>query len=159
MREHPENDLTSGADRFSRARPEPRDFDALADAPDPLVTAQKNRTSTRNAIIYGVATVVVTLLVALVLGLIARAQGGPLCSEGDATWLCTNSWRTWWAVLTSIPPVAGLIGCALIMVRKLNRYERWVPWMGVFWLPIVPFTMLWLVITVGMVAFDAQSAQ
>lgn len=159
MREHPENDLTSGVDRFSRARPEPRDFDELADGPDPLVTAQINRTSTRNAVIYGVATVAVTLLVALVLGLISRAQGGPLCSGGGATWLCTSSWRTWWAVLTSIPPVAGLIGCAIIMVRKLNRYERWVPWMGVFWLPIVPFTMLWLVITVGMLAFDAQSAQ
>lgn len=157
MREHPENDLTSGADRFSLARPEPQTFDELADAPDPLVTAKRNEESTRAAIWYGVATVAITLAFALVLALIARAMGGPLCSEGDATWLCTQSWRTWWAVLTSVPPVAALIGCAVIMVRKLNRYERWMPWMGVFWLPIVPFTMMWLVITVGMLATDGAS--
>lgn len=157
MREHPENDLTSGADRFSLARPEPQTFDELADAPDPLVTAKRNEESTRSAIWYGVATVAITLVFALALALVSRAQGGPLCSEGDATWLCTQSWRTWWAVLTSIPPVAALIGCAVIMVRKLNRYERWMPWMGVFWLPIVPFTMMWLVITVGMLAADGAS--
>ena len=81
-----------------------------------------------------------------------QVQGGELCDAGEATWLCTNTWRTWWAVLTSIPPVAMLIGCAVIMVRKLNRYERWAPWMGVFWLPLVPFTMVWLIITVGMLA-------
>ena len=60
--------------------------------------------------------------------------------------------ETWWAVLTSIPPVAALLACAVIMVRKLNRYERWVPWMGVFWLPLVPFTMVWLIITIGKLA-------
>ena len=57
-----------------------------------------------------------------------------------------------WAVLTSIPPVVALLACAVIMVRKLNRYERWVPWMGVFWLPMVPFTMVVLIITIGKLA-------
>lgn len=155
MREHPENDLNSASDRFSRVRPEPKDFDALADEPDPLVTAQRNRDSTRQAIWYAIATVAITLLIGLSLATISRLQGGPLCSTGDATWLCTQRWRTWWAIITSIPPVVMLIGCAVIMVRKLNRYERWMPWMGVFWLPIVPFTMAWLVVTVGILAFDA----
>lgn len=155
MREHPENDLNSASDRFSRVRPEPKDFDALADEPDPLVTAQRNRDSTRQAIWYAIATVAITLLIGLSLATISRLQGGPLCSTGDATWLCTQRWRTWWAIITSIPPVVMMIGCAVIMVRKLNRYERWMPWMGVFWLPIVPFTMAWLVVTVGILAFDA----
>ena len=97
----------------------------------------------------------ITLAFGLVLALISRVQGGPLCDAGQATWLCTPTWRTWWAILASIPPVAMLIGCAVIMVRKLNRYERWMPWMGVFWLPIVPFTMVWLIITVGILALDA----
>ena len=155
MREHPENDLNSASDRFSRMRPEPKDFDALADEPDPLVTAQRNRDSTRQAIWYAIATVAITLLIGLSLATISRLQGGPLCSAGDATWLCTQRWRTWWAIITSIPPVVMMIGCAVIMVRKLNRYERWMPWMGAFWLPIVPFTMAWLVVTVGILAFDA----
>ena len=149
--EHPENDLHSPADRFSRVRPEPRTFDELADEPDPLELVRRNRRSTRNAVVYALGTVAATLLFALLLAGISRSQGGPLCDASSA-WLCTDTWRTWWAVLTSIPPVAGLIGCAVITVRKLNRYERWVPWMGVFWVPLVPFTMAWLIITVGMLA-------
>ena len=150
--EHPENDLTGAQDRFSRPRPEPKTFDDLADEPDPLTVAKRNQQSTRQAVGYGLATITFTLLFALILATISRVQGGELCDAGEATWLCTNTWRTWWAVLTSIPPVAMLIGCAVIMVRKLNRYERWAPWMGVFWLPLVPFTMVWLIITVGMLA-------
>lgn len=149
--EHPENDLHSPADRFSRVRPEPRSFDELAYQPDPLEVDRANRRSTRNAILFAVGTVAVTVLFALVLAAISRAQGGPLCDAGSA-WLCTDTWRTRWAVATSVPPVAGLLGCAFIMVRKLNRYERWIPWMGVFWIPLVPFTMSWLIVTVGILA-------
>ena len=152
MRDHPENDLHSPADRFSRVRPEPRSFDELADAPDPLEVDRRNKRSTRQAITWALGTVGVTFLLAFVLGLVARLQGGPLCSDGGASWLCTPTWRTTWAVVTSLPPIAGLIGCAVIMVRKLNRYERWIPWMGVFWIPLVPFTMAWLILTIGMLA-------
>lgn len=152
--EHPENDLHSANDRFSRVRPEPHSFDELADQPDPLELNRRNRRSTRNAIIYALGTVAATLLLALILAAISRLQGGPLCdaTSADATWLCTDSWRMWWAVATSIPPVAGLLGCAFIMVRKLNRYEHWIPWMGVFWIPLVPFTMAWLIVTIGILA-------
>ena len=97
----------------------------------------------------------ITFLVAGVLALIAHMTGGPLCEAGEATWLCTNTWRTVWAVVSSIPPVGGILGCAIIMVRKLNRYERWMPWMGVFGLPIVPFAMWWLTITIGILATDS----
>ncbi len=153
MQDHPENDLHSPVDRFSRTRPTPRTFDELADEPDPLAVSRRNARSTRTAIVYALAVVVLTLGVALALASVSRLQGGVLC-DGSATWLCTPAWRTWWAVLTSIPPIAGLIGCAVIMVRKLNAYERWVPWMGVFWLPLVPFTMAWLIVTVGILASD-----
>ena len=121
--EHPENDLHSPADRFSRMRPEPRSFDELADQPDPLEVDRKNRRSTRQAITFAMSTVAVTLLLAFILAVISRAQGGPLC-DGSSAWLCTESWRTWWAVTTSIPPVVGLLTCAVITVRKLNSYER-----------------------------------
>ena len=149
--EHPENDLHSPADRFSRARSQPHTFDELADEPDPLEVDRRNRRSTRGAILFALGTIAATLLFALVLAAISRAQGGPLCSAGSA-WLCTEKWRMWWAVATSLPPIAGLLGCAVIMVRKLNRYERWIPWMGVFWIPLVPFTMAWLIVTVGILA-------
>ncbi len=137
MREHPENDLSYPADRFSRVRPEPQDFDALADEPDPAEVAERNKRSTRQAITFAASSVAITLLVGFVLKAI------PGISENT------------WAVLTSIPPVVALLACAVIMVRKLNRYERWIPWMGVFWLPIVPFTMWWLTVTIGMLALDA----
>lgn len=151
---HPENDLSSDYDYSNRARPDAESFDELADQPDPLVVAERNKASTRQAILYMVSSIVVTLAVAGTLALIFRLIGGPLCEAGEAVWLCSQSQRTWWAVLSSIPPVAALIGCAVIMVRKLNRYERWMPWMGVLWLPLLPFTMWWLTITVGILATD-----
>lgn len=150
--EHPENDLHGATDYYNKVPPEPRDFDELADQPDPVELNERNRASTRQAIIYGAASVAVTLLVGGVLALIARMAGGPLCDAGEAAWLCSNGWRTTWAVVSPVPPVVALLGCAVIMVRKLNRYERWVPWMGVFWLPLVPFTMAWLIVTVGILA-------
>ncbi|WJY69060.1 hypothetical protein [Corynebacterium auris] len=154
MRDHPENDLHGRADYYNRPRPEPQSFDDLADEPDPLEVAQRNRNSTRQAIFYAIGTLAVTALVGFLTALAFRLAGGPLCDSGPATWLCTREARLWWAIINSVPPVAGLIGCAVIMVRKLNRYERWVPWMGVFWLPIVPFTMWWLTVTIGILARD-----
>ncbi|QPK83207.1 hypothetical protein G7Y29_10360 [Corynebacterium qintianiae] len=153
--EHPENFRPAPTDRYNRVRPEPRSFDELASGPDPLEVERRNRASTREALMYAAGTVLTTFAVAFVLALVSRLQGGPLCDVGDAAWLCTPGWRMWWAVLSSIVPVAGLLGCAVIMVRKLNRYERWVPWMGVFWLPIVPFTMWWLTVTIGIIALDS----
>ena len=155
MRDHPENDLHSEADYYNRPRPEPRSFDELADQPDPLAEAERNKRSTRQALLYAAATIAVTAVVGYVTAFIAHAQGGPLCDAGEAAWLCSSASRMWWAVANSIPPIAMLLGCAVIMVRKLNRYERWMPWMGVFWLPIVPFTMWWLTITVGIIAHDS----
>lgn len=134
MREHPENDLSSPADRFSRVRPEPQDFDALADEPDPFDVAQRNKRSTVQAVVFAACAVAITLATGFVLKWI------PGVSEDT------------WAIVTSIPPVVALLACAVIMVRKLNRYERWVPWMGVFWLPLVPFTMVVLIITIGALA-------
>ena len=151
---HPENDLTSDYDYSNRARPDAESFDELADQPDPLEVAARNKASTRQAILYMVSSIVVTLAISGALALIFRLIGGPLCEAVEAVWLCSQSQRTWWAILSSIPPVAALIGCAVIMVRKLNRYERWMPWMGVLWLPLLPFTMWWLTITVGILATD-----
>lgn len=153
--EHPENDLHSAADYYNKVPPEPRSFDELADQPDPVELNERNRASTRQAITYAIGSIILTLVVAGLLAAIARFSGGPLCGAGEADWLCSQGWRTTWAVVSSVPPVVALLGCAVIMVRKLNRYERWVPWMGVFWIPLVPFTMAWLIFTVGMLARDS----
>ncbi len=152
---HPENDLHDSADYHNKLRPEPHTLEEFADQPDPKEVNARNEASTKQALWFAGGTVAITFLVAGVLALIAHMTGGPLCETGEATWLCTNTWRTVWAVVSSIPPVAGILGCAIIMVRKLNRYERWMPWMGVFWLPIVPFAMWWLTITIGILATDS----
>lgn len=88
--DHPENDLITDADFTNMMRPAPRDFDELADAPDPLVVAQANRRSTRQAILWAVLTPVVTLLVAGFLAVVARMQGGEYCEAGTATWFCSR---------------------------------------------------------------------
>ena len=130
-------------------------MEEFADQPDPKEVNARNEASTKQALWFAGGIVAATFLVAGILALISRMTGGPLCEAGEATWLCTATWRTIWAVVSSIPPVAGIIGCAIIMVRKLNRYERGMPWMGVFWLPIVPFAMWWLTITIGILATDS----
>lgn len=144
--DHPENDLTADADFANRRPPTPRTAEELASSTDPAVQAERNRQSTRQAIAWLFGTIITTVVVALVLAGVARAMGGPLCAAGEANWLCTRSWQIWWPIITSIIPAGGIIGCAIIMVRKLNSYTRWRPWMGVFWV-LIPFAMMWMLQT------------
>lgn len=142
--EHPENDLTSDADYANLRRPEPQSFDELADAPDPLAVAEANRRSTRQAVWFMVVILAGSALYALILAGIFKFTGSTTdCQPAVyATWLCTKTQRTIFATTTMIIPFAGLIGCALIMVRKLKSYVRWRGWMAIFWVMAGNF-MLW----------------
>ena len=142
--EHPENDLTSDADYANLRRPEPQSFDELADAPDPLAVAEANRRSTRQAVWFMVVILAGSALYALILAGIFKFTGSTTdCHPAVyATWLCTKTQRTVFATTTLIIPFAGLIGCALIMVRKLKAYLRWRSWMAIFWVMAGNF-MLW----------------
>ena len=113
--DHPENDLITDADFTNMMRPAPRDFDELADAPDPLVVAQANRRSTRQAILWAALTPVVTLLVAGFLAVVARMQGGEYCEAGTATWFCSRQSEIWWPFATSMIPIASMFGTAIMM--------------------------------------------
>lgn len=139
--EHPENDLTSDADYFNLRRPEPRDFDELADQPDPAEVAASNRASSRQAIIYLIVTIILSYAVAMILAVIFRFQGGEFC-DGDSAWLCTPTQRQIWGYSVIVVPLASMLGCAVIMVRKLKKYLRWRTWMGIFWF-LVPHFMIW----------------
>jgi hypothetical protein len=142
--EHPENDLTSDADYANLRRPEPQSFDELADAPDPLAVAEANRRSTRQAVWFMVVILAGSALYAFILAGIFKFTGSTTdCHPAVyATWLCTKTQRTIFATTTMIIPFAGLIGCALIMVRKLKSYVRWRGWMAIFWVMAGNF-MLW----------------
>lgn len=142
--EHPENDLRSDADSANRLRPLSQSFDDLADYPDPLVQAKRNRQSTKQAIAWAFGVPVVTGIVAFLLAIVSRSIGGPLCESGDATWICSRSAEIWWPLLTSIVPLAGAVLCGVIMWRKYVTYTRWRPWMGTFW-TLIPWMMLWMV--------------
>ncbi|QGU05795.1 hypothetical protein [Corynebacterium comes] len=144
--EHPENDLSEDADFANRRPPEPRTAEELASSTDPVVQATRNQQSTRQAVTWLFGTIISTVLVAYLLAWVARLMGGPACDAGDALWLCSRSSQIWWPIATSIIPAAGIIGCAIIMVRKLNSYTRWRPWMGVFWV-LIPFAMMWMLQT------------
>ena len=144
--EHPENDLTSDADYANLRRPEPQSFDELADAPDPLAVAEANRRSTRQAVWFMVVILAGSALYALILAGIFKFTGSTTdCHPAVyATWLCTKTQRTIFATTTMIIPFAGLIGCALIMVRKLKSYVRWRGWMAIFWVMAGNF-MIWCI--------------
>ncbi|RSZ61431.1 hypothetical protein EAH68_13255 [Corynebacterium hylobatis] len=144
--DHPENDLTADADFANRRPPTPQTAEELASSTDPAIQAERNRKSTRQAVTWLFGTIITTVVFAYILAWVPRMMGGPLCEAGEATWLCTRSWQIWWPIITSIVPAGGIIGCAIIMVRKLNSYTRWRPWMGVFWV-LIPFAMMWMLQT------------
>ncbi|AZA10269.1 hypothetical protein [Corynebacterium pseudopelargi] len=148
-KEHPENDLSSDADYANRHRPAPRNFDELADAPDPFIEAQRNRRSTKQAIAFVLFIPGLTMLVALLLAIVARAMGGPLCESGHATWICSREAEIWWPIASSIVPVGGIVACGVILWRKYLGYIRWRPWMGAFWATAL-WAMFWMLVTFQM---------
>lgn len=148
--EHPENDLVSDADRTNKPRPEPRTLEELSEQPDPYAQYQLNKRSSRQALWWAVGTVVASLIVSGGLALASRLTGGPNCDAGLNTWLCSRNWELVWSLGSCAVPIAGVIGCGIIMVRKLQHYTRWGTWMGVFWF-LVPHAMVWMT-TVGQVA-------
>ncbi|AHI23892.1 hypothetical protein B843_12580 [Corynebacterium vitaeruminis DSM 20294] len=147
--DHPENDLTSDADYANRFMPPPTTFDELADAPDPLLQAQANKRSTKQAIVYTFSVIFGTILFGLALAFVSRAMGGPQCDSGEAKWMCTSAAEIWWPLATSLVPVWGAIGCGIILYRKYVNYIRWRPWMGAFW-TLIPWSMLWMTTTFQM---------
>lgn len=153
--EHPENDLTTDADYANLRRPEPQSFDDLADEPDPVEVAAANRRSTRQAVWYMVSVLVISALYGFGVALFSRLTGGPLCEDGTASWLCTEGQRNFFAISTMIIPLLGMIGCAIIMVRKLRRYLRWRSWMAIFWVMAFNF-MIWAISDIQL--FLASSA-
>ena len=154
--EHPENDLTADADFANRRPPEPHTAEELASSVDPAVQAARNTQSTRQAIQWLIAIPAITFGLALILGIIFRVMGGPACDAGEASFLCTRDAQIWWSVITGIPPIVGVLGCAFIMNHKLKNYTRWRPWMGVFWV-MIPFCMIWL-ITAGQILIIALNS-
>ncbi|MFC6146881.1 hypothetical protein [Corynebacterium nasicanis] len=144
--DHPENDLTADADFANRQPPAPRSAEELASSTDPALQAERNRRSTRQALTWLFGTMALTAGGGFLLALVTRLIGGPLCEAGEAAWLCTRSAQIWWPIVTSLVAMGGVIGCAVMMVRKLNSYTRWRPWMGVFWV-LIPFAMMWMLQT------------
>lgn len=148
---HPENDLLDDVDFYNRQPPEPESVDELADAPDPLVVREKNRRSSRNAFRYGVVAFIVSIVFAIGLAVAFRlSAGAETCRAAHAKMLCTQDYQKWWGILIPFPPIIALAGSMVVMVRTLNRYLRWRPWMGVFW-ALLPLSMYALTICVQMV--------
>lgn len=140
---HPENDLVTDYDYTNRPMPGPNTIEDLADQPDPVMVREQNRSSGRQALFYALGSTITLILGAFLLLILSRMLGGPLCEGGEATWICTEFTRIAWPVFTSIYASLALLGCAIIMVRKLNRHLRWWPWMAAFWF-LLPLIMLWM---------------
>ncbi|KQB86975.1 hypothetical protein [Corynebacterium lowii] len=153
--EHPENDLHSDADYTNKLPPSPRSAEDLAEGVDPAVQHERNRASTRQALWWLAGTLVLSAVASLALAGLLRAMGGPYCEAGEATWLCSRSAELWWGIGSCLVPVAGLLGCMIIMVRKLRSYTRWRAWMGVFWV-LVPHAMIWMTTTLPYAILGAE---
>lgn len=139
---HPENDLDLHVDAMNKRPPVPHTLDELLDAPDPVMLARESKRSTRQAIWFAIAVPLLAVLVGLGSLGIFRLVGGPLCDAGTATWICSDTQRFIWMLLALVVPTVGMVGSGIIMLRKLNGYVRWLPWMGVFWFCALHF-MFW----------------
>ncbi|MGP6174132.1 hypothetical protein [Corynebacterium sp. A21] len=152
---HPENDLVTDSDYTNRPMPGASTIEDLAGQPDPAETLAKNQRSGRQAVIYALGSLVCLFIFAFLLALISRLYGGPHCEAGEAVWICTEFARIWWPILTSLFAAASILGCALIMIRKLNQRLRWWPWMAAFWF-LLPLNMLWMTSALPIAIMDGS---
>ena len=103
-----------------------------------------------------VSVLVISALYGFGVALFSRLTGGPLCEDGTASWLCTEGQRNFFAISTMIIPLLGMIGCAIIMVRKLRRYLRWRSWMAIFWVMAFNF-MIWAISDIQLILVDSAA--
>lgn len=125
--------------------PRPPRIDPLVDA-DPLYRLERNQNSTRNAIGFAIAVPMLTFLTAFVVAMISRTLGGPLCSAGRATWICSRRFEILFPLLPGLVSVGGTFLAAFITYRVWSRYGRWRPWLAILWV-LVPFTLFWITST------------
>ena len=57
---------------------------------DPLLRLERRHKSSVQAVVWGFAVPILTIITGFLVAVIARANGGPLCDAGLASWLCTR---------------------------------------------------------------------
>lgn len=110
---------------------------------DPLLRLERNNKSTRNAFIFFFGTVGLTLGIALVIGLIGRIIGGPRCTAGEATWLCTQGIESAFWVVPGVLSFIAMFLSVYITYDKWRRHQRWRPWIAVIWF-LMPYALGWM---------------
>lgn len=110
---------------------------------DPLLRLERRHKSSVQAVVWGFAVPILTILTGFLVAVIARANGGPLCDAGLASWLCTR----WAEIAICVAPLivsfGGLIGAGIQCYIKFKTYNRWWPWLAVMWV-LIPFTLGWM---------------
>ena len=111
---------------------------------DPLLRLERRHKSSVEAVVWAIAVPVLTIVTGLLVAVIARAGGGPLCDAGLATWLCTR----WSEIAITLAPLSvafgGLIGVCIQCYIKFKTYNRWWPWLAVMWI-LLPFSLGWMI--------------
>ncbi|MDY6049443.1 MAG: hypothetical protein SPI77_02570 [Corynebacterium sp.] len=110
---------------------------------DPLLRLERANRSTRQAIIYIIASPLITLFSGLVVAFFSRVQGGPLCDAGYATILCTRRAEILFTVVPMSVAFLGFLGCCLILYLKWRAYTRWTPWLAILW-PLAFVCLGWM---------------
>lgn len=132
----PANDLDSA----------PQQYDSLDYEADPLLRLERNARSTRQAVIYFVAVLLIPILVAFIIALISRSSGGVYCTTDEGTWLCSDAWRIAFGLVPALISLFSLFGAAFLCYQKWKSFQRWRAWLGVTIL-LIPYTMSWVTTT------------
>ncbi|WP_225976638.1 MULTISPECIES: DUF4133 domain-containing protein [Corynebacterium] len=110
---------------------------------DPLAWFEHSRRSSRRAIAYALTIPLLTVLTGLVIALISRAQGGPICEAGLSTWICSRGYEIMFSLVPLGVALAGTFGAFWITYRTWARYGAWRPWLAIIWV-LIPASLAWM---------------
>lgn len=103
---------------------------------------ETKKQSIRSAIIFGITIPLLTLIAAGTLALLSHALGGPICTAGQANWICSRLFEILFPAITCTIAFAGVIICACTTWYKFRNYQHWAPWLACLW-GLIPFSLGW----------------
>ncbi|WKD62256.1 hypothetical protein CCICO_11325 [Corynebacterium ciconiae DSM 44920] len=110
---------------------------------DPLLWFEHSRRSSRWAVCYLLAVPTLTILTGLLIALLSRSQGGPICEAGLSTWICSRGYEIAFSLIPLGVALTGTFGAFWITYRIWARYGAWRPWLAIIWV-LIPASLAWM---------------
>lgn len=138
------------AEAAHHAKPSEVDFEL-----DPLLRLERHQRSGKQAIAFGLAVPILTLLTAFVVAGVSRVRGGPICDAGESTWICTRNFEILYPLIPWGVSLIGFGAGLFITLRKWKTYQAWRHWLVMVWFLSI-FCIGWFIATGHMLIIGAK---